>query len=423
MNTVKYAARLICRLLLGATFVFSGFTKVVDPMGFAYKLQDYFAAFSMSWLNVFAIALAVIISALELFIGLLLLLDELRPFAVWGAAGFMLFFTPLTLYLAIANPVSDCGCFGDALILSNWETFGKNVLLLAASLLLLFGNWRKKLWLFSYRRWRQIALWVCLAILSLTPGIYALVHLPLLDFRPYHIGANLPDAMRIPEDAEMPVYETTFIYEKNGEEKEFTETDYPWDDTTWHFVSSDSKLIAEGYTPPIKDFQIYDQDGNNATDVFLNTYGYAIMAVAPFIDGVSENEIKRLNALYEVAGQESMRMIMLTSSPHELQDEYLQKGLHVPIYTGDERVLKTVIRAEPGIVVLLNGTVIAKWAIRDLPNDAFFERDLLAEVLSMRKERSANAWIASIIIGVFLLRLLLLNVRSRDARIANETEN
>ncbi len=126
MRSIKFFLRLLSRYVLGATFVFSGFVKAVDPLGFSYKLQDYFTAFGMQWLSGAALLLAVILSWVELMLGVLMLLDELRGVAVWGIAGFMMFFTPLTLYLALTNPVSDCGCFGDAVKLTNWETFGKN---------------------------------------------------------------------------------------------------------------------------------------------------------------------------------------------------------------------------------------------------------------------------------------------------------
>lgn len=394
--------RFICRMVLGATFVFSGFVKAVDPWGFAYKLQDYFAAFSMGWLSGLALALAVILSWAELLLGVLLLVDELRPIAVWGVTGFMAFFTPLTLYLAIANPVSDCGCFGDALILSNWQTFSKNLVLLAATLFLLLGSWHKTMWRFRFKPWRQMVLWGILGLLCLYPAIHALRHLPLIDFRPYHVGANLPEGMRVPEDAPQDVYETRFVYEKDGVQQEFTEANYPWEDSTWHYVSSETTLVAKGYEPPIKDFYLRDSTGQDITDQLLTSPEYQLLAVSPFIEDINGRELQQLQAFATMVTAAGYPVALATSSPIEQQQLYQQKGLTIPIYTGDERVLKTVVRAAPGVVLLHRGTVVAKWALRDVPESDFFKGDLIAAQLSTAKATQQAHWFW-IILGVVLL--------------------
>ena len=214
----------------------------------------------------------------------MLLLDEGRRIAVWGIAIFMFIFTPLTLYLAIANPVSDCGCFGDAVKISNTQTFVKNLILLIAAVVLLLGRWHRQIYLLRALRWRQYALWVMLLIAAVAPGVYSLVHLPLLDFRPYHVGASIWENMSVPEGAPQDEFSTTFVYEKDGVNKTFTEADYPWDDSTWHYVSSENQLIRKGYEPPIKEFHLIDSSGQDIAPQILQAQGDRFLVVWPFLD-------------------------------------------------------------------------------------------------------------------------------------------
>lgn len=395
--------RCVCRLLLEITFTFSGFVKGVDPYGTAYKLQDYFTAFGMEWLHGLALPLALLLSGAELYIGLLLLLDELRAIAVWGAFAFMVVFTPLTLYLAIANPVSDCGCFGDAIKLTNWETFGKNVVLMAAVVVLFVGSWKRGGHCTTCCKYMQCGLWLGLGVLAIAPGLIALRSLPIIDFRPYHIGASIPDGMVAPPGAPADKYATTFVYAKDGVEKQFTEADYPWDDSTWVYVSSETVLVEKGYTPPIHDFSLYAADGQDYAPELISRPGDLIMVVAPFITDVSGEDLDGLNQLYDTATRSGKLVVLATSSPAEQQAAYRDKGGRLPIYLGDERILKTVVRAHPGVVLIHQGVVLGKWTMHTLPSSEFFTGNLLDKQVSSMNASREKVWAWGFMLLVLVL--------------------
>ena len=216
----------VVRTLLALTFLFSGFVKAVDPLGTVYKIEDYLKAFGGCFTDLLPLAgiAAVCLIGIEWLLGVCMLANIRTNITAWLSLVFYLFMTPLTCWIALTNPVSDCGCFGDALVLTNWQTFWKNVVLLALTITLLCC--RKAIpQLWSW--WMEL----CIVILGLSAvaGImgYSYTHLPPLDFRPYKVGNNIPELMEIPEGAPHDVYETTLIYEKDGIEQEFTLQNYP----------------------------------------------------------------------------------------------------------------------------------------------------------------------------------------------------
>ena len=275
----------VCRFLLGVTFIFSGFVKAVDPLGSFYKIQDYLEAFGLlSWVPPFMpLLFGIGLAAIEFCIGVFLFLGIRRSMASWVALLLMCFMTPLTLYLAIADPVSDCGCFGDAVVLTNWQTFGKNVVLLVAAVFAFKG--RKLIIRFiSHKSAWMVSMYTLLFIFALS--FYCLSHLPIFDFRPYKIGTDIKAGMEIPEGAKGDVFETTYIMEKDGKRQEFAldnyipegakgdvfETTYimekdgkrqefaldNYPDSSWTFVEAKTVLKEKGYEPPIHDFAILD---------------------------------------------------------------------------------------------------------------------------------------------------------------------
>jgi uncharacterized membrane protein YphA (DoxX/SURF4 family) len=261
----------VCRIFLGLVFVFSGFVKAVDPMGVTYKLLDYLSAFGLNVFDFTALPLAFLQSAVEFAMGICLLLGIYRRFHAILFLAFMCFMTPLTLYLAIANPVTDCGCFGDALIITNWQTFIKNLFLLAASVAVFFWyKWMTPL----YNRKSKLPVTVYVYLFILGVSWYCYAFLPILDFRPYKIGANIPDLMEIPENAPSAEYETTLIYSKGGIEQAFTMKDYPKGDSTWTYVDTKMKLLKKGYESPVHDFVISNKEGDDITDDILSNSGY-----------------------------------------------------------------------------------------------------------------------------------------------------
>lgn len=392
------------RYILAVVFIFSGFVKGVDPLGSTYKFIDYFMAFKMPYLVVAAKPLAFLLCAAELYLGLLLLFKAKVRFAIWGVFIFMLGFTPLTLVLAIFNPVTDCGCFGDALILSNWETFIKNVFFMAAATFLLIK--RKEVEsTHSVRLDWLIA--IVSAILSFAPSFYGYNNLPLIDFRPYSIGTNIPDAMSTPPDAPLDEYKTLLYYEKNGEVVEFTEENFPWQDSTWKFVDSKSVLVKKGYTPPIHDFVLTSVDGWNQTDSILQYSGYYMLAISYRIDRANDNAVDKLNQLYYTAKNQGIGFVCVTSSTQSEIDDFIGKtGAAFPFLQADEIMLKTVIRANPGLVLLKEGTIIGKWHYNNFPEPDFFEGNIDAKLAQQRTDAHVNLWALNIAFGIFILYLL-----------------
>ena len=239
-----------CRFLLGVTFIFSGFVKAVDPLGSFYKIQDYVTAFGMAeWIPAFVLLLfGIILASLEFSIGIFLFLGIRRLIASLLAMVLMIVMTPLTFYLAIANPVSDCGCFGDAWVLTNWQTFGKNVVLLAAAVIV-FRRYKQIVRFITAKMEWLVSMYTLFFVFVLS--FYCLANLPILDFRPYKIGTDIKAGMEIPEDAKPSVFETYFILERDGKQKEFTLDNYP--DSTWTFVEARTVLKEKGYNTNVGD--------------------------------------------------------------------------------------------------------------------------------------------------------------------------
>ena len=218
--------------------------------------------------------------------------------------------TLLTLWIVIANPVKDCGCFGDAVVLSNGQTFIKNIILLAIALMLL--KWPTSMVRFVSKKTQWIVINYTV-IFALALSAWSLWDLPLFDFRPYHVGANIAQGMKIPQGAPQPQFETTFILEKNGQQKEFTLDNYP--DSTWTFVDSKTVQTAEGYVPPIHDFSIQDnKTGEDITQEVLNDTGYTFLLISPTLAYADDSNFGRIDQIYEFAQDYGYRFICLTAS-------------------------------------------------------------------------------------------------------------
>ncbi len=377
MNTqdkVKKIIVEISRIVLGVVFVFSGFVKAVDPWGGAYKNEDYFNAFGLNFFDFTALPVSFVQAAVEFALGFCLLLGVYRRFHSILMLLFMLFMTPLTLYLAIANPVSDCGCFGDALVITNWETFSKNVVLLAASIAV-FKWYTYMTPLFSPQYSWLVTLYTYLFIGGLS--FYCYMHLPVLDFRPYKIGANIPELMKVPEGAPHDIYETTFIYSKDGAEKEFTLENYPAEDSTWVFVDSKSKLIQKGYQPPIHDFTITTENGEDITEAVLADTSYTFLLIMNRLDKADDSNVDDINEIYDYSRQMGYAFYALTAAgPADIQRWKENAGAEYPICVTDNTTLKTIIRSNPGLLLLKDGIVINKWPHGYLPVEQAFVKPL-----------------------------------------------
>lgn len=361
----------IARILLGLTLAFSGFVKGIDPLGSAYKFTDYFTAWGMESLEPFAFALGILLAATEFITGIALLFNTFISFFSIIALAFMAFFTVLTLGIAIENPVTDCGCFGDALVLSNWETFYKNIIFSAFAVIVFW--YRKR---FKPKKQSLITAILSLATVFVFAYLvdYSYKHLPILDFRPYKVGTNIPEAMQIPEGAPVDEYETFFHYKnkETGETKKFDQGNYPWQDTLkWEFVSMDEPvLIKKGYEPPIQNFIMETPDGEDVKDFFLYDEGYTIMMISHDLTKADMSNSEEISKLLSLANQHEINFLALTSS---LKEEYMDfandYSLHIDYFNCDEITLKTMVRSNPGFIMIKKGTIVDKWHHNDIPGE------------------------------------------------------
>lgn len=369
------AAVNVCRFVLGAVFVFSGFVKAVDPTGSFYKIQDYLTAFGIISLfpEQLPMFVGMALAALEFCVGICLLFGIRKRAASALALLLMIFMTPLTLYLAIANPVSDCGCFGDALVLSNWQTFGKNVILLLAAIVTFAGH-RKIVGFMSDKTDWALSLYSFLFILALMA--YCLYYLPIMDFRPYKIGNNIREEMSMPDDAKPSVYKSIFTLEKNGEQREFTLDDYP--DSTWTFVKAENVLVEKGYEPAIKDFSLQDlQTGEDITDAVLADSTYTFLLVAHRVESAEDSNIDRINQLYDYSVEHGYGFYALTSSSESGIEEWRDRtGAEYPFCFMDDIALKTIVRSNPGMLLIKDGTILNKWSHNALPDEEVIAGDI-----------------------------------------------
>ncbi|MCK4854360.1 MAG: DoxX family protein [Bacteroidales bacterium] len=392
---------LISRLILGIVFIFSGFVKGVDPMGSTYKFIDYFNAINLGFLEPFALVLAITLAAVEFIIGVSLLFRFRYHLAVWAVMVFMSFFTIITFILALTNPVSDCGCFGDAIILTNWQTFFKNLILIPFVL-----------HIFWFRASGQDEFklpfsWLALMVFTLVfLGIefHACRHLPLLDFRPYSVGTYIPAKMSMPEGALQDEFKTFLYYEKNGTVEEFTEDNFPWEDTTWTYVDSKHILVKKGYEPPIHDFTIVDETNTDITSTLLSDEGYSFLLVAAHLgdaDTYAMNYASRLAAWCGQAGHS----FYCTTASGEQEIEKIRQTLDPAFgfHTTDEITLKTIVRANPGLLLLREGTILAKWHYRDFPELEEFE-NILPSLMTANRIASENR-----VLGFFIVLFLLIS--------------
>lgn len=347
----------LSRIFVGVLFIISGFIKLNDPLGFSYKLQEYFGedVLNLEFLIPYALGISVIVVVFEVVLGVFLLIGYKPKFTIWSLLLMIVFFTFLTFYSAYFDKVKDCGCFGDALKLTPWESFTKDLILLVLILILFFGIKHIKP-IFTKLPTTVIALLSFL--ISLWFGYHVLMHLPAIDFRAYKIGNNLQEQMTIPEDAAKPIIEYTWTYNVNGEDKEFV-TNGSSPNTDGEFVGVETKTIDEGYIPPIQDFSI-ESDDEDLTTYFLEKENLVMIAMYD-ISKAEEMGVAKLKSFTEEAIKKGYTVIGLTSSGGEDKEQLKSVyNLNFDIYLCDEKVIKTIVRSNPGIVILNKGTVINK---------------------------------------------------------------
>ncbi len=369
----------ISRAITGSLFIFSGFIKANDPLGFSYKLEEYFEVFKgdTGWalFDSFAhisLELAIFICALEMILGFTLLIGYKVRLTLWLLMLQIIFFTFLTFYSACFNKVTHCGCFGDFIPLKAWQSFWKDIALLFLITILWVTQIHIRplfVELFSH----TISL-IALIVAFFIP-IYAYNHLPYFDFRPYHKGANILEKMKPGKNYQPPVYETILKYQnlKTGEIKEFTLKNYPWEDTlTWKWVATENKLIKEAVdAPKITDFSIKTLDDVNITDSLLNYPNYQFWIICWNLNKTNTDEevIAKLKDLHDLAKKDNIPVSIITSSgKDEIESFKAKTKLNIPFLNADGIVLKTMIRSNPGIILVNHANIIDYWHYNDLPS-------------------------------------------------------
>ena len=366
MRNIRIAAVNICRFILAVTFIFSGYVKAIDPLGTLYKLKDYAAAMALNdilpdWALVIV---AIALGALEFSLGVFMLFAVRRHMVSKLTLALMSVMTALTVWIYIADPVKDCGCFGDALKLTNGETLLKNIVLIACATLV---AWRPvDMARFISRTNQWIVRYYTITYIIVT-SVYCLYTLPIFDFRPYRVGTNIKQGMEIPEGAEQPEFESTFILRKNGVTREFTLDNYP--DSTWEYVDTKTVQTKKGYEPPIHDFSITTNDtGEDITEQVLTKKGYTFLLVSPRLAVADDSNFGDIDQIYEYAEENGVDFFCLTASTNEDIERWRDlTGAEYTFCNADETTLKTMIRSNPGLILLKDGTIIGKWSHNALP--------------------------------------------------------
>jgi len=404
----------ISRMLVGALFIVSGLIKANDAIGFSYKLEEYFTVFGTPWMNDYALLLAAFICILEIILGVAVIFGTRMVTVSWLLLLMIVFFTFLTFYSAYFNKVTDCGCFGDALKLTPWESFTKDLVLLFFVLIIFFDrknikhtNIKSDLtncgvalvliaffslfvinWTFPV--WFAAGLFVATAILkqvlTMMPntvvlglsGIisgfftyHCLNHLPIKDFRPYAIGKNIMAGMSIPEGAPKDSIQMVFQYKKGDQVYEFTPDSLPQDLDQYEFVDRVDKVIKKGYVPPIHDFKIADAEDQDFTEEFLSNPDYSFMLVAYDLTQTNAAIQPKINEFVKKCDENKLQFFGITSTAPSDADKFRHEFQSMfNYYYCDATTLKTIIRSNPGLVLLQKGTVIDMWHYNDFPNFA-----------------------------------------------------
>ena len=393
----------LIREAVGALFIFSGFSKAIDPWGTLFKIEDYLAVLGLDiWPGLVKVG-CFALCAVEFLIGVLLCFGTFRRTATWGAAAIMAFMLPLSLWIATTNPVPDCGCFGDAWVISNWATFWKNVGICMGVAWLIFFN-RYIGWLVT-----PALQWIALLVSGIfIIGIEAAGYMyqPLIDFRPYPVGSTISDNA---PDVE-PEYK--FIYEKNGEKKEFSEdADLPDEEAGWIFID------RVPVNPPTvddlvsirneKSMRLWDEEGEeDVTEEILTNEGDYLILVMPDLDKVSIASTWKINSLHDWAETHGVRMFAAVSSSKKGLEDWKNLSMpEYPIYSSEDTVLKELVRGNPGVVFVRNGVIIWKSSLRALNTDDFMSPDTDSDPLSFARDNEKILFNWS---GLYLIVMVIL---------------
>lgn len=361
----------ISRILVGLVFMFSGFVKGIDPLGMAYRLEDYFVAFGTDWMIPAALTLSILLSTLEFTLGVVVLLNLKPKVNAWFLLVVMIFFTLLTLNDAIHNPVPDCGCFGDAIKLTNWETFFKNIVLLVPTLILFS---RRKRTIDRYSTIQAYGGAAIIAVLFLALSVYCYMHLPIIDFMEWKKGNKMYTESTLPIK-----YYVTYKNKATGEEKEFQLPDYPFNDSVW---MSQWEFTTQRIEDPNQYFgenlQIVDLEGNDVTDMIIRNTDYSFLLITWDIEEADKEGLEEMNSFAQQAEQDGYSFSALTSSlPADIDSITKELKLNYSFYQADDVVLKIMVRANPGLILMHDGVVIGKWSYHDFEDYKEFKQKMI----------------------------------------------
>jgi uncharacterized membrane protein YphA (DoxX/SURF4 family) len=399
----------VSRLALGLVFIFSGFVKGIDPLGSAYKFSEYFMSAGLPELSTVSLIFSFLLSGAEFLIGVALVTGIFKNLTAWTALFFMGFFTLLTFLLAVFNPVSDCGCFGDAIKLTNWETFFKNLIFIT---LVLFMFKRRKYFEYRSPLWMEWTTLILTISLYFGISVYSYRHLPLIDFMPYRVGVNISDDMKYPPGAPKDEYETIMLYKnlKTGDIKEFTLKNYPWKDTlNWKWEDTKPVLIKEGYKPPIHDFAISSPDKGDITNDILSDTGYVFLFIAYDLNesGPAGFEAAENIAMYCSTMPSAKFYAVTASSTSDINKIREKYGFSFNFCSADETALKTMIRANPGLIVIKQGTIIGKWHYNDMKQISLNSTNLLSVSLQQVSKSGERYLSYAIFLGFGMILALI----------------
>lgn len=408
-------AVVLVRLVVGAIFIFSGLVKLIDPMGTMLKVEDYLALFDIHLYHSLVLMCSVVLSLIELVLGFNTLFGSYLRTTPRLLVIFMSFMTPLTLYLAIANPISDCGCFGDAVKLTNWETFQKNVFLLASAIfLLLFNNKARSL----YHREMHLLIDSWVVVVGLFVAWLGTEYLPIIDFRPYEPGTNLLAAY-YGEDEEDVTYD--FVYSKEGERQTFTIDSLPNEADGWEFVERVERPINEAEETELTDsrldhFVLYDGN-DDVTEEVLSQEGYVFIMFSPDVTTANDNNIHRIHELHDYCIEYGYPFYAVTaSSPADCEVWLDNTGGEYSFLFMDKSTIMTIARNNPFVMILHDGVIYSKHPIHGLPDESLlvesFDR---IEPYGRQEEYDEDVNIALLLLLGFLLPLFTLYVAERAA--------
>jgi len=404
----------IARIIVSVLFIISGLIKLNDPIGFSFKLEEYFGptVLNLPLFEPYALVIAIVVVIFELLLGVFLLIGYKPKFTVWSLMGMIIFFTFLTFYSAYYNKVTDCGCFGDAIKLTPWESFTKDIILLVLIVVLFIGA----------KNIKPLFNRLGLAIISLVSFIFCLgftyhvlMHLPVKDFRPYKIGDNIQENMTIPEDAPKAVIDYHWKFNVNGKEEIITTRgSYPTVDG--EFIDVETKTVKEGYEAPIHDFSM-EREGEDFTDTLLNEDNL-IVIISYNLAKAEGQGLSRLKQIVNNAKKKGYKIIGLTASGTDEQLKFSkQYGLDFDFYFCDETALKTIVRSNPGILELNRGTIKQKLHWNDVD-------DLYLEGVAIETSNVSNE-ISKINSGSNVLYMIgdIISIKERIETLINEIES